>query len=183
MNLKNVLILTICLGCFCIPVLLSNVCTAQEATISIVDFRSTLISQTTVGARQNRVYSFVLFLHNNGSVASEDLHARFSDPELIGANLTFFTTADGNISNFTINPGETKAVYYTEWPTMVQGGFSINVSYGPTSPQSVLTPFNSGYHIYTIAGDTATKKSTPGFEIAFVLLAIVVLLSGRIRKK
>ena len=178
MNQKKVIILILGVLCFCLPILLSSICNAQAVSLSIVDFNSQLKSQTTVGGSQKRTYQFVLILRNNGSTASEDMQAQFSDPEL-GGNLSFFTAHDGNFSNFSINPGETKMIYSREWPTMMQGAISINVSYGPISPQSKLTPFNSGYRIYTIQGDTTTKKSTPGFELAFLFIALILFIVKR----
>jgi hypothetical protein len=182
--MKQKKLITLILGmiCFSLPMLLATICSAQEVSISIVDFTSELVGQTQAGNRQARTYKFILVLRNDGTAVSDDMIARFSDPEL-NTTLSFFTSPTGNITNFTIKPGESKALYSNTWPTMIQEGFSINVTYEPSNLQTTHSSANSGYKVYDFEGVSKPKTSTPGFEIVIVLLAIVVLLFLRkIRK-
>lgn len=173
---------SVLIGLLCVlgPALLCTNGATAQANISIVDFQSELISQSQTGTNTIRTYQFILFLRNNGSVPSEELIAQFIDPDGLGS-LSFFTSQNSSVKNFTINSGETKVLYAKSWPTLQPGAISVNVSYGPASPQIPHTSLNSGYAIYEIAKDTSTS-STPGFELAFVFLALL-LLFGKQRKK
>jgi hypothetical protein len=172
------------LGILCIglPTILSSICSAQQANVSIVDFTSEVVRQEQIAGKEARTFRFILVIRNSGNETSPDLVAKFADPE-VGGNLSFFTTSGGHVSSFSLMPGESKALYASDWPTMLQDVISINVSFSPTNPQTPYTLYNSGYKVYTLPGVTKPKSSTPGFEIVFVLVAISVLLLSRKIKK
>lgn len=182
MTSKTLFGLTLGILCIGLPTILSSICSAQQANVSIVDFTSEVVKQEHIAGKEKRTFRFVLIIQNSGNATSPDLVAKFADPE-IGGNISFFTTSDGNISNFSLMPGESKALYASDWPTMIQGAIPITVSFGPTNPQTPYTLYNSGYKVYTLPGVTKPKSSTPGFEIVFVLVAISVLLLSRKIKK
>ncbi|MBE3140391.1 MAG: hypothetical protein IMZ53_07400 [Thermoplasmata archaeon] len=86
--------------------------------------------------------------------------------------------------SYSLMPNETKTFVFGNWPTPLSGDIPINISFGPASHNILVTPENSGYYVYTLSinGDKKTT-STPGFEIACILVAIMVLVMGRRIKK
>jgi len=83
-----------------------------------------------------------------------------------------------------LNPDENKTFILQNWPTPLSGDIPINISFGPSSPDILPTDENHGYYVYTLSINGEKKTtSTPGFEIAFILVAIMVLVMGRRIKK
>ncbi len=156
--------------------LLGPVCTAQHATISIKNVNVQLIeTRPPVGETTIREYKIIVMLHNTGDTQSVNITVKFKEPQPgIGANFTM------QPESYSLMPNETKTFVFENWPTPLSGDIPINISFGPSSPNIIKTEENSGSYIYTLSinGDKKTT-STPGFEIACVLVAILVLVIGR----
>ena len=161
---------------------LGSVCTAQHATVSIKNISVQLVeTREPIGTRVIHVYNIIAVLHNSGDVKSDEITVYFYDPEF---NKT--TTPPMKLSplNTSLNPDENKTFILANWPTPLSGDIPINISFGPSSPNVIKTEDNSGYYVYTLSVNGEKKTtSTPGFEIAFILVAIMVLVMGRRIKK
>ena len=180
MKSKRTLFLTLLFVSFSFILLLGPVCTAQHATISIENANVQLIEiRPPVGETTIREYKIIVILHNTGDTQSVNITVKFKEPQPgIGANLTM------QPESYSLMPNETKTFVFENWPTPLSGDIPINISFGPSSPNVIKTEENSGSYIYTLSinGDKKTT-STPGFEIACILVAIVVLVMGRRIKK
>ena len=162
--------------------LLGSVCTAQHATVSIKNISVQLVeTREPIGNRVIHVYNIIAVLHNSGDDKSDEITVYFYDPEY---NKTTTSPMKLTPLNASLNPDENKTFILQNWPTPLSGDIPINISFGPSSPNILVTPENSGYYVYTLSinGDKKTT-STPGFEIAFILVAIMVLVMGRRIKK
>jgi hypothetical protein len=156
-------------------VLLCSVCTAQEAKISVKNVTVQLLeTRAPVGTRVVHVYTIIAILSNTGDIKSDEISVFFHDPEF---NTT--TTPPLRLSpfNISIGPHENQTFILQNWPTPLTGDVPINISYTPSAPTVVETIDNSGYYVYTlhIGGSTSTK-STPGFEVLIVFIALFILL-------
>ena len=160
--------------------LLGPVCTAQHATISIKNVNVQLIeTRPPVGETTIREYKIIVMSHNTGDTQSVNITVKFKEPQPgIGANFTM------QPESYSLMPNETKTFVFENWPTPLSGDIPINISFGPSSPNVIKTEDNLGYYVYTLSinGDKKTT-STPGFEIACILVAIMVLVMGRRIKK
>ena len=160
--------------------LLSPVCTAQHATITIKNVNVQLIeTRPPVGGTTIREYKIIAILYNSGDTQSVNISVKFKEPQSgIGGNLTM------QPESYSLMPNETKTFVFENWPTPLSGDIPINISFGPSSPNVIKTEDNLGYYVYTLSinGDKKTT-STPGFEIACILVAIMVLVMGRRIKK
>jgi hypothetical protein len=161
-------------------VLLGPVCNAQHATVSIENVNVQLIeTRPPVGGTTIREYKISVILHNSGDIQSVNITVKFKEPQPgIGGNLTM------QPESYSLIPNETKTFVFENWPTPLSGDIPINISFGPSSPTVIKTEDNSGYYVYTLSINGEKKTtSTPGFEIACILVAIVVLvMGGRIKK-
>jgi len=162
--------------------LLGPVCAAQQASVYIKNVSVQLVeTREPIGNRVIHVYNIIAVLHNSGDDKSDEITVYFYDPEF---NKT--TTPPLKLSplNASLNPDENKTFILGDWPTPLSGDIPINISFGPSSPNVIKTPENSGFYVYTLSinGDKKTT-STPGFEIACILVAILVLVLGRRIKK
>ena len=162
--------------------LLGPVCTAQHATVSIKNVSVQLVeTREPIGNRVIRVYNIIAVLHNSGDGKSDEITVNFYDPEF---NKTTTSPLKLTPLNASLNPDENKTFILQSWPTPLSGDIPINISFGPSSPNILVTPENSGYYVYTLSINGEKKTtSTPGFEIAFILVAIMVLVMGRRMKK
>jgi hypothetical protein len=162
--------------------LLGPVCTAQQGTISIKNVSVQLVeTREPVGNRVVHVYNIIAVLHNSGDVKSDEITVYFYDPEF---NKT--TTPPMKLSplNTSLNPNENKTFILANWPTPLSGDIPINISFGLSSPKILPTSENSGYYVYTLSINGEKKTtSTPGFEIACILVAIMILVMCRRIKK
>jgi hypothetical protein len=161
---------------------LGPVCTAQHATVSIKNVSVQLVeTREPIGNRVIHVYNIIAVLYNSGDGKSEEITVYFYDPEF---NKTTTPPLKLTPLNASLNPDENKTFILQNWPTPLSGDIPINISFGPLSPNVIKTEDNFGYYVYTLSINGEKKTtSTPGFEIAFILVAIVVLVMGRRIKK
>jgi hypothetical protein len=185
MRVKRSLWIIIGLICVSLLAILLPICTAQHATISIKNVSVQLIhTREAIGQRVIHVYNIIAVLHNSGDGKSDEITVYFYDPEYNKTTTPLMKLTPLNASNTSLNPDENKTFILRNWPTPLSGDIPINISFGPASPNILVTPENSGYYVYTLSinGDKKTT-STPGFEIACILVAIMVLVMGRRTKK
>jgi hypothetical protein len=181
MNHKKRYLLTLLLICLSLSSLLSTLCCAQEAKISITSANAVLLQNRTVGNREVHYYKIIVILHNSGGTKSDEISVKFYDPEY---NATTTPPLVLSPANYSLMPGESKAFDFSEWPTPLSGDVPLNISFSPSSPSVPTTQYNSGYYLYTLhIGSTNKKTSTPGFELAVLLIAIALLLAFRKRDK
>jgi hypothetical protein len=182
MKTKRTLFLMMLILSLSFIMILGPVGNAQNATISITNVRVDLVeTREPIGNRVIHVYNIIAILHNSGDSKSDEITVNFYDPEF---NKT--TTPPLKLSplNASLNPNEDKIFTLSSWPTPLIGGIPINISFAPSSPDSLTTNENSGYYVYTLSINGAKKTtSTPGFEIACILCAIMILVIGRKIKK
>jgi hypothetical protein len=176
MNKKNLFLPMLVLICLSVSLLESTICSAQETGVTITSVNALLVKNSTVGTRQFHYYNIYVVLHNSGNTASEDITVKFHDPEY-NQSLGMIILRPEVAS---LLPGETKTYNITAWPTSLTGNVPINISFSPSSLNIPPNKTNSGYYLYTLhIGTTNTKKSTPGFELAFVFIAIMLFALQR----
>lgn len=179
MKQKKILILTLVLLCCSLPTLFSTTCSAQTVDISITSVNAILLNTRTVGDTEIHTYRIIAVLYNNGNASSEEISVKFHDP---GYNESF-NPLELMPKNASLGPNGSKTFVFESWPTSLIGNIPINITFSPTSSSIQANQYNSGYYIYSLSiGSSKATKSTPGFEIAFVVLAIVILLSRKLKK-
>ena len=150
--------------------------TAQQAQISITDFKYQLIRTTPIGTREAYYFNFWITFTNTGESLSPNITAYLEDPEL---------NAKLEINKFSLQPNQNITLIYEDWPTTLIGEFAINITYDPTSPDIEANKYNSGKKQYIISAGTTTTNDTPGFEIALFLLitTLYLLLNDKNKKR
>jgi len=175
MELKRLLVAIMGIIFVGVLIILEPICTAQHAIVTIKNVNVELIE--THKLTQNKtihIYNITAVLHNSGDLKSDEISVYLYDPEYTNMTMPSIRLTPFNIS---LNPGETKTFSLQKWPTTLSGDIPINISFKPSSPNILVTEYNSGYYIYTLRiGNGNTPTSTPGFEILIVFLAILVLL-------
>jgi hypothetical protein len=161
--------------------LIGPVGNAQQATVSIKNVSVELVeTRAPIGNRVIHVYTITAILHNSGDAKSDEINVYFYDPEFNKTTTPPITLTPSNVS---LNPDEDKIFTLSTWPTPLSGNIPINISFGPASPKILITDENHGYYVYTLSIDGDTKTTSPGFEIAFILVAIMIIVLGRKIKK
>jgi hypothetical protein len=176
MKQKRLFLLMLMLFCLSFSSLFSAVCSAQETGVTITNVSAQLLQTRTIGTRVIRYYSIIVVLHNSDSTASTEISVKFHDPEY---NATY---PPYNLlpTNYSLMPGESKTFNFSQWPTPLTGDVPINVSFSPSSLSVPAKKSNSGYYVYSLhIGTSETKKSTPGFEAAFLVVAFIVVIAIR----
>lgn len=176
--MKSKKLLILILGLMCLT-FLSQICSAQQADVTITDVSVQLLkTRAPVGNTVIHEYKIIAVLHNSGDAQSVSITVKFKEPQPgLGGNYTL------QPESYILNASETKTFVFENWPTPLAGDVPINVSFGPTSSNILPNSYNSGYSVYTLAIGSKKTTSTPGFEVAFLLLGIVVLLLSRKMKK
>ena len=153
--------------------LLSPFCSAQHANVSIKDVTVQLTqTRPPIGTTTIREYTITAILQNTGDSESVNITVKLKDPQP-GLNATLIFQPE----NSSLKPNDEKTFVFENWPTSLSGDIAINISFQPSSPDVLLTEFNSGYYIYTLhIGDVIKTTSTPGFEVFVVLIAILAFL-------
>ena len=180
MKSKRTLFLIMLFASLSLIMLLGPICTAQHATVTIRNVNVQLIeTRPPVGGTTIREYKIIAILYNSGDIQSENISVKFKEPQSgVGGNLTM------QPAGYSLMPNETKTFVFENWPTPLSGDIPINISFSPASSDILVTDENSGYYVYTLSINGNKKTtSTPGFEIAFVLVAIVILVMSRRIKK
>jgi len=173
MKVKTVLayvILSINLSYFLV---LTPVCLGQQANVSLKDV-SVQLTQTRppIGTTIIREYRITAVLRNTGDTDSVNITVKLKDPQP-GLNATLVFQPQSS----SLKPNEEKTFVFENWPTSLSGDIALNVSFQPSSPNVLLSEYNSGSYTYVLhTGENSTTKSTPGFEILIVLIAVLAFL-------
>lgn len=173
MKVKPILIYVLLVVNLSIFLLLSSFCTAQHADVSIKDVTVQLTqTRPPIGTTTIREYTITAILQNTGDSESVNITVKLKDPQP-GLNATLIFQP----KNSSLKPDEEKTFVFENWPTSLSGDIALNISFQPSSPDVLLTEFNSGYYISTLhIGDGIKTTSTPGFEVLVVLIAILAFL-------
>lgn len=177
MKSKRVFVRIVLLLNLTLMLFFGTICEAQLAGISIENVTVQLIqTRPPVGNKIIREYRITAVLRNTGDSESPQITVEFKEPEP-GLNNSLILQP----KNYSMQPNEEKTFVFTNWPTTLSGDIPINISFKPTSSDVIVTPYNSGYYIYTLHIENSNPKtSTPGFEVLLVFMAILTLM---LRKK
>jgi PGF-CTERM protein len=173
MKLKTMLIYILLFVSLSSFLFLSPFCSANQADVSFKDVTVQLIqTRPPIGTTTIREYRITAILYNTGDTKSVNITVKLKDPQP-GLNATLIFQPE----DYSFKPNEEKTFVFENWPTSLSGDIALNISFQPTSPNVLLTEYNSGSYIYTlhIRDDTKTT-STPGFEVLVVLIAILAFL-------
>lgn len=176
MKSKRLLWFVVGILCVCLFINFEPVsCAQQGSSLSIKTVSVQLVeTREPVGNRTIHVYNIMAVLHNSGTVKSDQITVYFYDPEY---NKTTTPPLKLTPSNLSLNANEDETFVLQNWPTTLTGEVPINISFQPTDPNVVLNQYNSGSYVYILSiGNTKKSTSTPGFEVAFVLVALLILL-------
>jgi hypothetical protein len=155
------------LGCLVLCCGLLPLCAAQHPSITILEPQATVTHTQQLANNTFRFYTFVVTLRNDGDVASDNITVYLAD-----SDIPEFSTKGIAIGNCTLAPGASKSLTTTEYPITSQGAFYVNISYSPTTGNTNI--YNSGQKSFIIGGTTTQNKSTPGFESAIAVLAVIL---------
>jgi hypothetical protein len=156
-------------------------CAQQESSLFIKTVSAQLVeTREPVGNRTIHVYNIMAVIHNSGTVKSDQITVYFYDPEYNKSTTPPLKLAPSNLS---LNPNEDETFVLQNWPTTLTGEIPINISFRPSDPNVVLNQYNSGSYVYMLSiGNTKKSTSTPGFEIAIVLVALLLFLLRKQRR-
>jgi hypothetical protein len=182
MKSKRTIFLILIIVSLSFILLLGPLGNAQNATVSITNVRVDLVeTREPIGNRVIHVYNITVLIHNSGDSKSDEITVNFYDPEF---NKTTTPPLKLTPLNASLNPNEDKIFTLSNWPTPLTGELPINISFRPASSDILVNDENSGYYVYTLSINSPKKTtSTPGFEIACILCAIMILVLGRKIKK
>jgi hypothetical protein len=140
-----------------------------------------LLEDRTLGNREGHYYEIRVVLQNSGTVKSDELPVKFYDPEY---NASLTSSMILSPTNYSLDLDESKVFYFSEWPTPLSGDVLLNISISPANPNVLTTSYNSEYYPYPLhIGSINKATSTPGFEIALLLIALVISLVSRKRNR
>jgi PGF-CTERM protein len=173
MKVKPILIYVLLVVTLSTFLFLSPFCSAQHANVSIKDVTVQLTqTRPPIGTTTIREYTITAILQNTGDSESVNITVKLKDPQP-GLNATLIFQP----KNSSLKPNEEKTFLFENWPTSLSSDIALNISFQPSSPDVLLTEFNSGFYIYTLhIGDGTKTTSTPGFEVLVVLIAILAFL-------
>jgi uncharacterized protein YxeA len=180
MKLKTIVIYLLLFVNLSLFLFLNPLCTAQQANISIKDVTVQLTqTRPPVGTTTIREYRITAIVHNTGDTNSVNITVKLKDPQPgLNASLIF------QPEDYSLKPNEEKTFVFENWPTSLSGDIPLNISFQPSSPNVLVTQYNSDSFIYTLRiGNDTAKPSTPGFEVMIVLIAILALLFIKQKRK
>ena len=114
-----------------------------------------------------KIYEINVTIINNGLDVSDDLIVNLTDEEHFSLS-----------RNIILNSSETKIVSFT-WSTLLIKNQQILVSFYPSNPDIIWNQYNSGSKAFTIyiSNDKDLKATdTPGFEIIYVITAMLIFI-------
>jgi hypothetical protein len=173
MKVKAIVIFLLLFVNFGVFLFFSPSCSAEEANIIFKDITVQLTqTRPPIGATTIREYRITAVLQNVGDKDSVNITVKLKDPQP-GLNATLIFLPE----SYSLAPNEEKTFVFEDWPTSLSGNVLLNISFKPASPNVLETEYNSRSYYYSLQiGSDAPKTSTPGFEVLFVLVAIVALL-------
>jgi len=148
---------------------LSENCNAEEgnAIISILGEPTYKLNNTIVrdGRILGKTFQIDIVLVNTGNLKSDEIEINLTDEE--GFSLSRRTYFE---------PGETKTISFT-WSTINIRNQNLIVNYYPSDLDTLWNKYNSGSKTFTIkvVDSSVPGASTPGFEIIFLITALIVL--------
>lgn len=143
--------------------LLFNITVAEEEyyEIRIVEKDYDIIRIKEINNRTVVYFNINITLHNLGNLVSEDITVKIEDE-------------DGwYVRNDTLQPHESKKFIFDNHPLLGSGEHRINISYYPTNKNVVLTDYNHGEDVLFLLSENK-NNFTPGFEVGFLIITIVV---------
>ena len=147
---------------------------ATGAGVSIVGEPTYRLTNSVIKNNEvlGKTYEINITLRNGGDSRSDELTINLADEEGFSLNKTAV-----------LQPDETKVISFT-WSTITIKNQVLLISFYPSNLDTDPNEYNSGSKTFTIhVTDEADlpAASTPGFEIIFVITAIIILIS--LRKK
>jgi len=108
-------------------------------------------------------FDISITLKNSGNIISEDMTLRIRD-------------VDGNYTlNGTIMPGESKTFTFEKHPIIGLKDHTISIYFNPTDEFAPLNDFNQGKDELTLKySSNGNGSSTPGFELIFIIISIML---------
>jgi len=116
-----------------------------------------------------------IILHNAGPDISDNITVDIMDINLLDQLHTYL--------NGSIKPGESKAFVFSDWIVIDKGEHIINISYYPTNTSIQKTATNSGKDTLIVQAGSVTSTSTPGFELFFLISALMITVAILKKKK
>jgi hypothetical protein len=138
----------------------SDVSIKEEPTYQLVN---TLTKNNKIIGKYYEIY---VSLYNSGDVKSERLTVNLSDQE------GFVLEQDTYVE-----PGETKIVTFN-WSTTYLSNQNMKVNFFPADVYVPTNQYNSGstsFEIEIVNNNGVPATSTPGFEIIFLISAILII--------
>jgi hypothetical protein len=139
----------------------------ENYIISIKSMNYNYIRTDEIKDKEFDYYNIVIILENNGNDNSEDI--------------TVVIQGEDNLEvkeNSTINANSQQQFIFSEFFIEKSPQHQINVSYYPTDLSvHERNEDNSGVDILLIKSMENSSESTPGFEIIFLLLSIIIYYS------
>ncbi len=160
MKVKPILIYVLLVVNLSTFLFLSPFCSAQHANVSIKDVTVQLTqTRAPIGTTTIREYTITAILQNTGDSESVNITVKLKDPQP-GLNATLIFQPE----NSSLRPNDENTFVFENWPTSLSGDIALNISFQPSSPDVLLTKFNSGFYIYTLhIGDGYYDDLDPWF--------------------
>jgi hypothetical protein len=152
-----------------IPTIIINPISAEDNSynISIVGKNYTIARIHELPGDDLVFFNISITLRNSGSQESDNMTVEIQDEEM-GTNFIH--------TNGTISPGQIKTFYFLDYPINGMIEHRINISYHPTFESIEWTEFNHGTDVLVLLPEKK-NETTPGFEIVFIFLALILYIS------
>ena len=114
-----------------------------------------------------KIFEINVTIVNSGLGVSDELIVNLTDEEHFSLSREII-----------LNPGETKVVSFT-WSTLLIKNQQILVSFYPSNPDIDWNQYNSGsksFILYISNEKDINTTNTPGFEIVFVIIAMLIFI-------
>ena len=113
-----------------------------------------------------KTYQIDIILSNTGDIKSDEIEVNLTDEE--GFSLSRRTYLEA---------GETKTISFT-WSTINIRNQNLRANFYPSNLGTIWNKYNSGSKIFTIkvAGDGVSGTSTQGFELVYLIVALIGIL-------
>ena len=140
---------------------------AQQADIDFIGEPTYFLTKEVIKNDEviGRSYIINVTLRNSGDLKSEEMTINLTDIEGFSIHdLTYF------------EPGEIKTITF-HWSTIILQDQQVILSYFPSAPGADRNQYNSGSKTLIIkVPSEISNESTPGFELIFSFLAIIIVI-------
>jgi hypothetical protein len=155
----------------------SDLCNAEDSNykISIKEEPTYKLTNTIErnGAVFGKSYKIDIIFTNSGNQKSDEIEVNLSDEEgFVLSQKTYF------------NAGQTKTITFN-WSTILIKNQKLKLNYYPSNLGTPRNKYNSGQEIINIKinDNSLPGTSTPGFEIALMIIAIIFAILSYKRKR